>query len=1658
MRFILLLVLANVSAGLSLFAQGPGNLIGQNLNYQVKNQIKVRGITSEASIPTSSSQTSQTVIYMDDLGRPVQSVATQASPSQTDVIQVSKYDNLGREAEKLLSYTAAQSDGRYRGAAISEIYTFYSNMYGDNDPLAKSFFGNSPLSRLLEQGGVGTAWQPNTSVPADGKTQKFLYGTNTGSEVLKWAINSADNTVAGDISSSFYPANTLQVSTSVDDSNPDHPQTKVYKDFLGNTVLRKHQISPTTWAETYYIYDKFGQLRIVLPPKAVDIIKTQNITSIQELPAGFELITEDRSLTSYTGVSYAYMPGVTVTLPPTYTWSPTFVVKPYDSNGSLLGQYAFQYLYDKEGRKIAEKSPGTEWLYFVYDKSGQLVLSQDGKQRLKDEWTFYKYDVLGRPALTGLAILAMSVDQIRTNANNHSVTFEDRGSAVLYYTNNAYPSVSDPNAYLSATYYDDIKTVPEAYSDYQDPFNIGNLPGSVLLQMNNTASNKGLLTHTKSRILGTTQWMETSYFYDKYHNNVYTSVKETTSDGGRHMRYFIEKYYHDVYYNRLEKVRRSANTGQDVIGTLQTYEYHVDSVTLSQEYLSIIKGGVQPEVISASYVYNDLGQVIDKKIHCADNGATWLQSLDYQYNIQGALTAYNNLVGNTGETDYFGFDITFNNAITNAGNTPRYDGLVSAMRWKDDLTSKENLYNFGYDQLSRLTSSVYKKGVSGAWSAENKYTENNLSYDLNGNILTLNRYQGSGLNTVDQLGYDYGTGGNQLLSVTDVSPGGAAGFADGNSSGEDYAYDANGNLILDQNKAISAITYNYLNLPTEVIFNPPPPITSSTIKYIRYSYNAHGTKLSQSYFNASNEELLKTTYLGEFIAINGLFQSILTSHGRVVAPSYTNLISSREANSLEGFSNNGSVTLSTIFQNDETYVKAVCNQSTSTPGIWPIGGTITVKEGERYSFKVLGYRETTHSAHLYVKGNINDIIWTGELMPEGQANENYVTNEFLVPAGVTQISVGVLWSNPANGATFYINRVALYKLDWEHQYFLTDHLGSPRVVLGSNKSVLNYIGTFETENRATDDSTFLHVEYANVVPHTLANATLGGNEVIRLNNTYRVGPAKSFKVFPGDKIDASVYAYYEGVSQMTKTPVETMATALATAMSPVVTGIDGAITTAYTNSEAAVPGFLLSTFQGSDKPSAFINYILFDESYTPIEAKSVPVGGTANLLQQISLPQIEVKELGYLFIYLSYDNESASWVHFDEFKITYEESPVIQVNAYYPYGMIAYSWIRDGEEDNKFLYQGKEFDSKTGMHDFGSRQYHADLGRWFAMDPQGQFTSPYLAMANNPVSTIDPNGEIAIPFIIAAAAVVYQGVRAGVKAHQAGGSFLMDGFIPAFMLSAGSSMAAGGIGSVFSGLSSTFAVEAGRAISHGAVSAGFSEITGGNPGSGFLTGFAGSLVGSGLNNAPVGVELAGAALSGGIASEVTGGDFWDGFIYAGILATANHLAHRIQAQQGFDGLFKSFREKYYGGTISAIESMTNPITGENWAFDWGIIYGDGDLAINSNKPGGTAPDYSTNKIIVRIHGSAFKDPKRLALVLGHEMVHARDIGLWNEFRWSIDYPEHFETIMEYHAWEWTLQAEQNPRINMMYGEGAQYWLNKLGPELPAGFKFNDYPR
>ncbi|MDW7692107.1 RHS repeat-associated core domain-containing protein [Flammeovirgaceae bacterium SG7u.111] len=194
---------------------------------------------------------------------------------------------------------------------------------------------------------------------------------------------------------------------------------------------------------------------------------------------------------------------------------------------------------------------------------------------------------------------------------------------------------------------------------------------------------------------------------------------------------------------------------------------------------------------------------------------------------------------------------------------------------------------YSYDKLNRLTAANY--GFDQNFNSDEDYDVSNISYDLNGNILSLNRkgltqQEQKSYGYIDQLSYSYD--GNRLLSVADGTSGNnhevAGDFTDGNTSGNDYAYDANGNLVKDLNKGIkdgsgNGITYNHLNLPSVIKFG-------SSDKRIEYTYDAAGIKLQKKVFEGG--ALKKTTdYVGEFVYEDGELQFMHMAEGRVLPKS-----------------------------------------------------------------------------------------------------------------------------------------------------------------------------------------------------------------------------------------------------------------------------------------------------------------------------------------------------------------------------------------------------------------------------------------------------------------------------------------------------------------------------------------------------------------------------------------------------------------------------------------------------------------------------------------------------------------------------------------------------------------------------------------------------
>jgi hypothetical protein len=178
------------------------------------------------------------------------------------------------------------------------------------------------------------------------------------------------------------------------------------------------------------------------------------------------------------------------------------------------------------------------------------------------------------------------------------------------------------------------------------------------------------------------------------------------------------------------------------------------------------------------------------------------------------------------------------------------------------------------------------------------------------------------------------------------------------------------------------------------------------------------------------------------------------------------------------------------------------------------------------------------------------------------------------------------------------------------------------------------------EGGSGDDSgLFTNVNAGNVVSFTAANHTSGGIKVVRLNQSYKIGPAKSIKVYPGDKVDTEVWAYYEGSSGF-GTGLRTVASMLVSLSAAFggVSGGGGESGSIYNGLNSALGGFGLGGSAGDTSPTAYLNYILFDQNYKVLDMGWQLVPTSANFSKQLmTLPQLSIKEAGYVFVYLSYE-------------------------------------------------------------------------------------------------------------------------------------------------------------------------------------------------------------------------------------------------------------------------------------------------------------------------------------------------------------------------------------------------------------------------------------
>lgn len=540
--------------------------------------------------------------YFDGLGRPMQTVLLKGSPATKDIIQPTVYDAFGRESTKYLPFVDGGNDGYYRSNELlkanvyssSDQFKFYQagesihpqDVASDQYPYAESLLELSPLNRIMQQGAPGSSWQLSQN-----HTIKLNYETNTSNDVRNLQIDNSGNCTNTD---GYYPANKLFKTTTKNENwnTNDDPllnTNEEFKDKQGQVILKrsyvKNEAGTIDHVETYYVYDDFGLLRYVIPPKASAVI--------------------------------------------------TF---PVVKNDAIVKSLCYYYEYDSRKRMTIKQIPGAEPVYMIYDSRDRLVLTQDGNQRNHKntssqpdpQWLFTKYDCYNRSIMTGFISIAETnpaIIQSNVNtyysSNDETHRYENTTTDLVGYTlTNSYPDNIAESNILTITYYDTygIST--------SQPFILENG------QLDKNSRLIGKVTGGKVRILGnTTDWLMNTVYYDhKY--RVIQSIKANQFPSG--IDRVSNKYYFSGWLKRSYTTH--SHTGITSITALRLFGYDPAG------RLTMIKHSTngQTPIILSYMKYNELGQLVDKKIHSTDSGIQYLQSIDYRYNIRGWLTHINN--------------------------------------------------------------------------------------------------------------------------------------------------------------------------------------------------------------------------------------------------------------------------------------------------------------------------------------------------------------------------------------------------------------------------------------------------------------------------------------------------------------------------------------------------------------------------------------------------------------------------------------------------------------------------------------------------------------------------------------------------------------------------------------------------------------------------------------------------------------------------------------------------------------------------------------------------------------------------------------------------------------------------------------------------------
>ena len=705
------------------------------------------------------------ITFYDGLGYAEQVVQVGASPTAgKNIVTPVWYDNMRRsDARTYLPYVSGNSTRVEENTSTvlsSQAAWYNANGYSGQGAyaFAAKTYETSPLDRPL-----GTFKPGSVYASASGNRPVTLaYAANTASEVRKLSVDASGQLV---LSGGWYAAGTLHKLTTTDE---DGAVSVTWTDNLGRTVMTRQLSATSVNLDTYYAYDDAGNLCWVVTPEG-----TANLGTSGTWPLP----------TSANGTSSSTV------------------------QANAAARFCYVYTWDGRGRQLTRKIPGKRTEYFVYDRDGRLVMSQDGLAG-GSKWTTFKYDAQGH--LVQRALLTHGAPQsyfqgIFDAGTAASVVYPSSGTTVLEtYVYGSYTAAASAGLAFAA------------------------VSGVVTASDVDQSRIKGLKTYEKVAVLdgaanasaygSVSSWIERAFYYDALGRLVQTVEKNAMGTTSR---------YSTKYDFRGNVLASREQHGTDYKAS--SFSYDGRGRLLSET--TSVNGGT---AATLSYAYDPLGRL---KTTTSGSGTAAVTTTD-SWNIQGWLTSR---TASKSGSNVFTMSLGYYTP-TVSGPAAKYSGDISSWSWTQSGQSAKS-YGFTYDGAHRLTAGQCYSGAT----ATNALSEKSISYDKNGNITALTRYNNTGSAT--SLTYAY-TGNYRNT----------------------FSYDANGNVTSDATNSLQT-SYNLLNLPSQIK-------SGSTVK-ANYTYLSDGTKAK-----ALNASGVGYDYAGTFTyshASNGAktLESVAFGGGRI---------------------------------------------------------------------------------------------------------------------------------------------------------------------------------------------------------------------------------------------------------------------------------------------------------------------------------------------------------------------------------------------------------------------------------------------------------------------------------------------------------------------------------------------------------------------------------------------------------------------------------------------------------------------------------------------------------------------------------------------------------------------------------------------------------